>query len=218
MTTPDIAQVLAAWRAAGAHVDLGAPGDDGLITRAESELGFALPQEVRELYAACNGMALASGDLVLHPLVGPHGEGVTTASRQLREWDWPVPQELLVIGGNGGDEVLAVWVVPEARRTLVVMMGSPAEEPDLAVLGTSLAGFLAAWSAYFLPLGDPGDDPAVADCLAELGAPPPETSPDDEEHFLRLLAWASPDLPDVRPDPYERPLSSAELTRLAQQA
>ncbi len=215
MTTPDIPRVLRAWRAAGAHVDLAEPADEALVARAESELGLPLPPAVRDLYAASNGMSLASGDLLLHPLVGP--EGVTTASRRLRSWDWPVPEELLVLGDNGGDEVIGVWVVPEARRTLVVMMGSPTEEPDLAVLGTSLGGFLAAWSAYFLPLGDPGDDPAVADCLAELGAPAPLTSPDDEEHFLRLLAWASPGLPDPRPDPYERPVSPAELTRLARE-
>ncbi|WP_152191713.1 SMI1/KNR4 family protein [Georgenia satyanarayanai] len=217
MTTPDIARVLRAWRAAGAHVDLGAPVDERLLARAESELGFPLPQDVRDLYAACDGMALASGDLVLHPLVAPDGEGVTTASRQLRAEGWPVPEELLVLGGTGGDEVLGVWVVPDARRTLVVVMGSPSEEPDLAVLGTSLAGFLAAWSAYFLPLGDPGDDPAIGECLTELGAPAGPAVLDDEEHVLRLLAWASPDIPDPRPDPYERPLSPAELTRLAQQ-
>lgn len=217
VTTPDIPRVLGAWRAAGAHVDLGEPADDALLARAESELRFPLPQEVRELYSACNGMSLASGDLVLHPLVGPESEGVTTASTQLREWDWPVPEELLVLGGNGGDEVLGVWVVPDARRTLVVMMGSPSDEPDLAVFGTSLAGFLAAWSAFHLPLGDPGDDPAIADALAELGAPAPQTRPDDEEHFLRLLAWASPDLPDPRPDPYGSPVAPADLTRLALQ-
>ncbi|MBD8062858.1 SMI1/KNR4 family protein [Oceanitalea stevensii] len=218
MTTPDTARVLRAWRAAGAHVDLGPPAEEAEIARAESSPGLSLPREVRELYGACNGMSFASGDLVLHPLTGPGGEGVTTASRQLRERDWPVPEELVVLGHTGGEEVLGVWVVPEARRSLVVLMGSPSEEPGLAVLGTSLGGFLAAWSAYVLPLGDPGDDPAVADCLAELGAPAPETTPDDEEHVLRLLAWASPDLPDPRPDPYERPLSPVELTRLAQQA
>ncbi|PYG01677.1 hypothetical protein SAMN05216184_101136 [Georgenia satyanarayanai] len=217
MTTPDIQRVLRAWRAAGAHIELGEPADEALIARAEAELGLPLPREVRELYAAGNGMSLASGDLVLHPLVGLEHQGVTGGSRQLRQWDWPVPEELVVLGDSGGEEVLGVWVVPEAQRTLVVTMGSPLDEPALAVLGTSLAGFLAAWSAYFLPLGDPGDDPAIADCLAELGAPAPLTSPDDEEHLLRLLAWGSPDLPDPRPDPYERPLSPAELTRLAQQ-
>ncbi|MCM3659578.1 SMI1/KNR4 family protein [Georgenia satyanarayanai] len=217
MTAPDIPRVLRAWRAAGAHVNFGEPADEALVARAQSGLGFPLPQEVQDLWAAADGMSLASGDLVLHPLVGPEHRGVTTASRQLREWDWPVPEELLVLGDNGAEEVIGVWVVPEARRTLVVMMGSPSGEPDLAVLGTSLGGFLAAWSAFFLPLGDPGADPAIADCLAELGAPAPLTSPDDEEHFLRLLAWASPDLPDPRPDPYERPLSPAELSRLAQQ-
>jgi hypothetical protein len=208
VTTPDMTQLLSAWRAAGAHVDLGAPADETLIARAESELGFPLPREVRELYSACNGMALASGDLVLHPLAG--SESVISASRQLREAGRSAAAELLVLGHTGGEEVIGVWAVPDARRTLVVAMGPPPEEADLAVLGTSLAGFLAAWTAYVLPLGDPGDDPAVADCVAELGSPRPRASAGDEEHLEDLLTWASPDLP-------EPGLGPTELTRLAQQ-
>ena len=141
--------------------------------------------------------------------------GAATASAQLREWDWPVPEELLVIGDNGGGEVFGVWVVPGARRAPLVQMGSPTEEADLAVLGTTLGGFLAAWTAFYLPLAGEGD-PAVDRCLHELDVPAHLRSGDSEEHLWALLAWASPDLPDPQPDPYERPQVPHEITRLAQ--
>src|SRR5699024_235969 len=135
-------RLLDAWRLAGAHVDLGPPAGTAELARTESELGRPLPAEVRELYAACNGMSLASGDLVLHPLTGPGGKGVTTAAQQLREQAWPVPEELLVLGDNGGDEVIGVWAAADARRSLVVLMGSPLDDSPIALLGTSLTGFL----------------------------------------------------------------------------
>lgn len=212
VTTPSLDRLLDGWSLAGAHVDLAPPATAAELASAESELGRPLPDEVRELYAACNGMSLASGDLVLHPLTGPDGRSVTTAAPQLREQAWPVPEELLVLGDNGGDEAIGVWAVADARRALVVLIGSPLDDSPLAVLGTSLTGFLAAWTAYFLPLADPGEDPAVADFLAEVGAPSPETG-DEDEHLMNLLAWGSPDLPELD----DGPLAPAELTRLAQQ-
>ncbi|WP_413452783.1 SMI1/KNR4 family protein [Georgenia phoenicis] len=213
MTTPPLPRLLDAWRLAGAHVDLAPPATAAELARAEADLGHPFPAEVRELYAACNGMSLASGDLVLHPLIGPNGRGVTTAAPQLREQSWRVPEELLVLGDNGGDEAIGVWTVPDARRTLVVLIGSPLDDSPLALLGTSLTGCLAAWTAYFLPLADPGEDPAVADFLAELDAPRPEAGEEDE-HLMTLLAWGSPDLPELD----DVPLTPEELTRLAQQA
>lgn len=207
--------MLRAWRAAGDLVELGSPADEDTIARAEAGLGHPLPPEVRELYVACDGMSLAGADLTLHPLHDVGRLGVATASGQLREWNWPVPEELLVIGDNGGGEVFGVWDVPSARRAPLVEMGSPTEEADLAVLGTTLAGFLAAWTAYYLPLAGEGD-PAVDRCLHELGVPADLRSGDTEEHLWALLAWGSPDLPDPRPDPYERPLAPQEITRVAQ--
>ena len=213
-TPPDIARVLRAWRAAGDLVQLREPADSAEIAAAERELGVGLPPEVRELYAACDGMRLRGGDLALHALRDTAHLSVATASRQLREWDWPVPDELVVVGDNGGGEAFGVWVVPGARRAPVVMMGSPGEEADLAVVGTTLGGFLAAWTAYYLPIEADGD-PAAGRFLDEIGVPEHLRGRDDEEGLWALLAWASPGLPDPRPDPYERPLAPEEITRLA---
>lgn len=104
MATPDLERVLRAWDAAGDLVDRGAPADPATRALAEQELGRALPEQLRAFYTACDGMSLASGDLRLHPLRGTDtgertdgaadGATVTTAARQLREWEWPVPAEL----------------------------------------------------------------------------------------------------------------------------
>lgn len=214
MASVDLPTVLRGWRAAGSLVSRGEPATSAELARVEVELGRPLPPEMLELYAACNGVRLAGGDLALHALHDADHLGVANASRQLREWEWPVPPELLVVGDNGAGEAIGLWVVPDAQRAPVVLMGTPTDELNLAVVGTTLAGFLAASTAYSLPLAAPGD-PAVTHCLDELGVPAQLRGGEDDEDQWALLAWASPDLPDPRPDPYERPMTPEDITRLA---
>lgn len=217
MTTHTIERVLEAWAAAGAAVrrSPGAPAGD--LEQAERLVG-ALPGEVAELYRASDGVVLGEDALHLYPLLGTDEEmGVGEAAATYRSWDWQIPEELLVLGVDEADRLYGVWVPAGARRTLVVVAEESLDGPALAVVGTSLAAFLAAWTAYHLPR-DLGETAAVARCLDRLGVPAPlrdGESDFDDEHLHALLSWASPDLPDDEPDATLRPAAPATLTELA---
>lgn len=219
MTSHTVQQVLSAFARAGDSVRTGPGASAADAAAAEASLGRPLPSEVAQLYRATDGFDLAGGNLQLYPLLGTDEElGVDEAGKTYRSWDWPIPQELILIGSDGGDGAFGVWAPPDARRSIVVLVVVSLDEtPALAVVGTSLAGFLAAWAAYYVPL-TLGETSEVAAFLDELGVPAAlreGESEFDDEHLYALLAWASPDLPDQEPDPYARPVALAVLTRLA---
>lgn len=213
-----ILDVLRAWALAPQHVRTTAGVSAEEVRRVQEALGLTLPEELVELYRSTDGMQLEGGDLELYPwAASEEGFGLEDASALHRQWEWGLPDELLVIGSDGSDGLFGVWAAPGARHAIVVHAFISLEEPAMAVVGTSLASFLAAWTAYYLPLVG-GESAQVAACLDALGVPEglrEGESDVDDEHVSALLAWASPDLPDEDPQPYERPVSSAELTRLA---
>lgn len=214
-----VPQVLTALSRVGSGVRTAAGASAQTLAAAGSAVGRELPQEVLELYRATDGLELARGNLQLYPLLGTDEEiGVVEAAAIYRTWDWVIPEELVLLGSDGGDGAFGVWAPAGARRSVVVQaVVSLDERPALAVFGTSLAGFLAAWAAYHLPLAV-GETAEVTACLDELGVPAALREGEselDDEHLYALLAWASPDLPDEEPDPYARPVDLAVLTRLA---
>ncbi|QFG69323.1 SMI1/KNR4 family protein [Ornithinimicrobium pratense] len=214
-----VPQVLTALSRVGKDVRTAPGASAQTLAAAASAVGGALPQDVLELYRATDGLELARGNLHLYPLLGTDVElGVVEAAAIHRSWDWVIPAELVLLGSDGGDGAFGVWVPAGARRSVVVQaVVSLDERPALAVLGTSLAGFLAAWAAYYLPL-TLGETAGVSACLDDLGVPAALREGEselDDEHLHALLAWASPDLPDDEPDPYARPVDPAVLTRLA---
>src|SRR4051794_13472368 len=96
-------QVLDAWALATEICDRptgGASADE--IADAERILGRALPPATRELYAAHDGGEFVASNLQILPLQ----KGIlalTTASDQYRSWQWPIPPEMVVFGGNGSE-------------------------------------------------------------------------------------------------------------------
>ena len=209
--------VLAAWRLSGELGQAEPPASDGDLRRAEQVLGRRLPPAIVRLYAAVGGGSFAGGNLTLHPAVPEvdNGEGLSlaTAADLLRTWGWPVPEPLVVFGDNGAGDAFGVWVPRDgAGSPVVVQLGEVFEERCLAVVGDDLPSFLCGWTAYYLLLADEGSD--VSDALDALGVPPSlrsleEDGSDDE--FFRLLRWASPNLPDPQPDPYERGLTAEQV-------
>lgn len=213
-----MAQVLSAWEAVRAHVHT-APGVPAhLLVQAAQRLGRPLPEDVTDLYRASDGVRIGEEDLTLLPLLGDDETlGALEAADQHRSWGWLIPPDLLVLGSDGSDELYGVWAPRGTRRSLVVMVGDTlGEEPALAVVGTSLPSFLAAWTAYHLP-AELGETAAVSVCLDQLQVPEAlreGESEFDEEHLHALLGWASPDLPDPEPDPYARPVTTQVLDRM----
>lgn len=214
-----VPQVLTALSRVGEAVRTAPGASAQTVADAESAVGRPLPREVVELYRETDGLELAGGELQLYPLLGTDEElGVVEAAATYRSWDWAIPEELVLLGTDGRDGAIGVWTPAGARHCVVAQAVMSLDgRPALAVLGTSLAGFLAAWTAYYLPLSL-GQTEGVTAFLDELGVPAglrEGESEFDEEHLHALLAWASPDLPDDKPDPYARPADPTVLTRLS---
>ncbi|MGD8150253.1 SMI1/KNR4 family protein [Ornithinimicrobium sp. Y1694] len=218
MSRPTIPALLAAWRLAPDHVQLSDGASPDSLSAAERELGVDLPEELKELYLSTDGVTLDRGDLTLFTARGSEEElGLSDATATYRAWDWGLPEQVVLIGSDGGDSVFGVWSGKGAARAIVVQGEVSLGDPAMAVVGTSLAGFLAAWTAYYLPMvhGMNAQVLAVLDALQVPEALREGESEFDDEHVQALLAWGSADLPDDEPDPYARPVSVAELEALA---
>jgi hypothetical protein len=221
MAADSLAKVLEAWNAsAELHSPNPGASSDGL-ERAQSDIGRPLPADVVELYRALDGGSLLHGNLNLLPLL-PEGVtlALTTSSDLLRSWDWAIPDELLVFGDDGAGDQFGIWL-PGTRdaRPLIVQVGEMyGEERTLAIVGDDLPSFLLARTAYYLMLL--ADEEETSEALAALDLPAHlrGLDGDGDDDLFELLVWASPQLPDPRPDPYERGLTAAEVGSLARAA
>jgi hypothetical protein len=220
MGADSLEKVIAAWNAsAELHSPNPGASSDGL-QRAQADIGRPLPEDAVDLYRELDGGSLLHGNLNLLPLL-PEGVtlAVTTSSDLLRSWDWPIPDELLIFGDNGAGDQFGIWL-PTARdgQPLIVQVGETyGDDGNLAIVGDDLPSFLLGWTAYYLMLlSDQGE---TGPALSELGLPERlQELGDTDDDFFELLAWASPGLPDPRPDPYERGLTAAEVGSLARAA
>jgi hypothetical protein len=85
------------------------------------------------------------GNLMVDPLSDTEGGGLFGLGDRLRSWDWPVPDEVLMFGGNGADDQFGLWYpagTPASEPTPVVMIGAVFEPASLALAGTEFARFL----------------------------------------------------------------------------
>jgi hypothetical protein len=220
MAADSLERVLAAWNAsAGLHSPNPGASSDGL-QRAQDEIGRPLPDAAVELYRELDGGSLLHGNLNLLPLL-PEGVtlAVTTSADLLRSWDWPIPDELLIFGDDGSGDQFGIWL-PTARdaQPLIVQVGEIyGDDRNLAIVGEDIPSFLLARTAYYLLLLRDEEETGAA--IAQLDLPEHlQELGDGDDDFFELLAWASPGLPDPRPDPYERGLTAAEVGSLARAA
>jgi hypothetical protein len=161
---------------------------------------------MRALYTMSDGLSLLHGNLNIYPLRAHEtglaliGSSAVSLSDELREYEWRIPEELVVFGDNGGDERAEGG---EAALEL--------EERDgFAVIGTDLPKFLTSWSAYYLLLLE-----ADTAALEALGVPERFwTREPDDSLMSDLLAWADPRLPDGDPHPYQRPVVAHALREM----
>ena len=221
MAADSLAKVLSAWSASASlhSPNPGAPSHD--IERAQADIGRPLPEDAVELYRELDGGELLHGNLNLLPLL-PEGVtlAVTTSSDLLRSWDWPIPDELLIFGGDGTGDQYGIWL-PTARdaQPLIVQVGEIFEERSFAIVGDDLPSFLLARTAFYLLSFSEDEDTSAG--LAALALPDSLMglpADGDEDTYFELLAWANPELPDPRPDPYNRGLTAAEVGALARAA
>jgi hypothetical protein len=165
----DLDRVLVAWRLSPASHQFEPPADAGTIAAAEEALGRPLPNDLKTLYRFSNGMEPLGGNLMVQPLSDTEGGGLVGLGDRLRSWDWPVPHEVLMFGGNGADDQFGLWYppgTPASEPTPVVMIGAVFEPASLALAGTEFARFLRAWAGYYLAL-----DEAPTAALDASGSP-----------------------------------------------
>ena len=216
-----LTSVLRAWElSASLHQPLPAASAED-VTQAERRLDRRLPAAFKQLYASAAGGSFLHGNLVLAPPLTRAGEddgmSLATGSALLREAGRPIPHGLVTFGGNGADDHFGVWLPGDREaRALIVQIGEVFEDASFAVIGDDLASFLTGWSAYYLLLY--GDEADVGPSLDALGVPAQlrvQSSDLGDDDLDGLLAWASPDLPDVHPDAYERGITADELAKIA---
>jgi hypothetical protein len=190
------------------------------IADAEAALGRTFPDDVKTLYSTYNGGDFIGGNVQFDPLFPTkYGElwpqyandaslaemesfGVVTAGDEFREYGFPVPPELVMLGSNGSESWYGIWLPVEGNhRPVVVEVGEGFERDALAIVGDDLASFLAGHCAYYLLLylGDGFD---LVPALDALGVPEVLRRADDEDLYFDLLTWANPNLPDKRPSVY----------------
>ena len=195
--------------------------DEAAISAVESTLGRRLPSALRAIYKMSDGIGLLQGNLVIEPLRPPKEDsfGLIDYSDKLREWKWPIPEELIAFGGNGSDELFGVWLPTErgpGHPHPIIEVGEIFEDKSFAVVGTDLCKFLTIWTAFYTMLCLPEiSTRKTKKALDALGVPanlrimnPDEV---DEELYGALSKWADPTLPDYNPDPYDRGLTAEQL-------
>ena len=176
-----------------------------------------IPDELREMCEEAGGEEMLAGNLNVYPLESDDPDQLTVANAadRLRSWDWPVPDELIVFGDNGQGDHFGIWAPREGgARPLVVQIGQVFEDACMAVVGDDLGSFLVGWGSYYALLL--GDEEALREIAPDL--PEELSSLDDDgsdEELHAILTWASPGLPDRRPDPYERGLTAAQVDAIA---
>jgi len=204
-------RILAAWAASSGLHAPAAPASDSDVAGAVTALGRRLPQALVELYRAHDGGSWLQGNLGLLPLAGDE-LSLARASDSYRSWDWPVPDEVVVFGADGGGDPFGLWLpVDGGGRPVVVAIGQVPGPGCMGVVGADLNSFLVARTAYYL-LGEDGTGPAL-DAL-QLPAHLRSDDPDDEV-FDSVVAWASPGITGSMRDPYSARMTADDVRRFA---
>jgi hypothetical protein len=206
-------RLLAAWTATAWLHEPRPPGSLGDLESVEEAVRRRLPQALRELYLRHDGGSWLGGDLALMPLLSGGDLSVARASAAHREWNWPVPDEVVIFGSDGGGDPFGLWLPAAAARPVVVKIGAIFEPGCMGVVGEDLNAFLRAWTAYYLLLPD---RVAVTPGLDALELPEHLRADDpDDETFAQIVEWASPTLTGSMSDPYEAGLTADDVRRIA---
>ena len=223
--TEKMQRVIEAWKLSGEPMGLAPSVSAAEIREAEEQLGWSIPGSLRTLYELGNGFFGSFGVINLWALQSSSNKEVSLVfgTAWHRSVGWPLPEELVLFGDEGADNMYGIWMPGSSEEPIVVECGACFEDPCMAVAGDDIPSFLLGHSAdYFLTTAsDFYETEPMLDVLgvpAELRSFEREpmgsiTAPDgrelgvvyiDPEVSLRLIRWANPGLPDPEPDPYDR--------------
>ena len=206
---PELAPLVHAWSLSKRHHVWSPRASDKEISRAEDLLGRRLPTTLRAVYEMRNGLGLVGGNLNFLPLEFPDEGGLSLIdlSSKLREWNWKVPEELLIFGDDGGDSEFGLWLPRRGATVDDCPVIELCETEAMAIAGTGLCNFLKGRTAFYLLAEE-----APAKSLDALGLPVElRTDVLYDDDFSRIIQWADPTIPDPLPDPFERGVTVEEL-------
>jgi hypothetical protein len=204
---------LEAWTATSWLHEPGPPASAGDLEAVEQVVGRNLPQAFRELYERHDGGSWLRNDVQLMPLLTGGELSVARASTTYREWEWPIPDEVVIFGSDGGGDPFGLWLPEESARPVVVKVGAIFEPGCMGIVGEDLNAFLRAWTAYYLL---PPDEEATHAGLEALELPERLRSENaDDATFAQILTWASPTITSSLSDPYEAELTADDVRRIA---
>lgn len=210
---PNLEPLLECWAISDAFVELNEGASDLQINQAEEMLGRRLPPALRALYQVSNGCKLlGKGDIEIDPLWPSFGNESTNAlvnrADILRQWGWPIPDELVIFGNISDGNLIGMWVPIglniNASHPVIQISALPTNPKCMAVAGTTLCRFLKVRTAYSLLKCR-----CTSDLMDELDVPDDlRNAPPD---LARIYAWADPDLPNLMPDPDRNGFDAEEL-------
>jgi hypothetical protein len=205
--------ILKVWELSDNTV-LNAGASDQSIAVLEKILHGSLPGDMRACYLRTDGADVLGGNIALYPIHGAKFS-VSELSEFYRDSEWPVPEDLVVFGGDGCGDPFGIWAPPGGGSTpLIVKVGAIFELGCMAVVGTSFSRFLLGRTAYYLLLDD--TDPS---CLDLLGVPQSlRTSDPDDATYEAIVRWADPELPGLSIDPYTARLTEDDIRQMASSA
>jgi len=145
MDTP-LDQLIAVWRETAELHELRRPCEESDLVRAEAVLGSRLPRVFKDLYRFSNGLSLNKGSLVILPLFEEGARlSLVSMSDQLREWQWPIPEDVVVFGDNGCGEPYGLWIGPHDSTRFpepIVIVGEIFEPGSMGLYSQDLISFL----------------------------------------------------------------------------
>ena len=206
-----LARVMTCWRLSGVcNLNPGATVVE--LKRAEKKLGRNLPADVADLYRQCNGADILGANLVINPLDGKE-LSLVQSSDFLRKAKWPIPDDAVVFGDDGSDDLFALWL-PRVRDEgpIVIAVGSIFQPGSFSIVGTSLPRFLRSRTAYYLLVEE--CDATAFDAIA-LPKRFRECDPDklDDKVYEEIFRWSDPTLPNLPLSPYDAHLTADDVRK-----
>ena len=170
--------------------------------------------DVVDLYRQCNGADILEGNLVIDPLDG-QTLSLVQSGDFLRKAEWPIPEDALVFGGDGCDDLYALWLPTDrVEKPIVIEVGSIFQPGSFSIVGTSLPRFLRSRTAYYLLVEE-----CDATALDAIAVPRKfrDSSSDQLDHkiFDEIFRWSDPSLPDLPLSPYDAHLTVDDVRKFA---
>ena len=178
-----LSSIFDSWHTSAQLHTLNPGASDAEIATIESILERTLPAELKDLYKHTNGAYLLEGNLNIYPLDG-QDLSLAKATITYQQSEWPIPDEVVVLGNNGQGEPFGIWLSKsEDAQPAIIEIGEIFESGSMAIVGSSLGPFLLSRTAYYLLLEEAGHEP-----LDVISVPMSLRSDDpDDDDFIALI-------------------------------